>query len=214
MDTVGNSICTGSIISLYSQCFHSVVLCIATSINKSSKTPGEYIYNYNKQKFNLAKIQNANSTEEASTKITIVIKGVWSEMTQIGYMSTEKDIWDDEFEIMHRLKTGVAHPYILVYFLLVFGGLTASIVISHVIFTNMQQSLELDKSLEGFVDRYLVYRDLCQVSYPTEKLAWLIQMTSKLGHALVLVGVTNTIGSVFYYTLGRFSNNTHVYCDA
>jgi hypothetical protein len=92
-------------------------------------------------------------------------------------MSTEKDVWDDdfeedshgdkskcrllmedvkffyrgvEFEIMHRLKTAVAHPFILVYFLLVFGGLTAiSIVMINVICTNMQQSLELDASLEG-----------------------------------------------------------------
>lgn len=105
-------------------------------------------------------------------------RNIWSEMTQIGYMATQKDVWDDDgqhgddnnrksncalmmenfrffcrgviFETMHRLKTICSYPYILLWTILVFLALSAaSIFLILSISDNMQKSLDLDTSFEA-----------------------------------------------------------------
>mmetsp|Transcript_10119 Transcript_10119/g.11752 ORF Transcript_10119/g.11752 Transcript_10119/m.11752 type:complete len:1124 (+) Transcript_10119:340-3711(+) len=102
-------------------------------------------------------------------------RNLWSDMTQIGHASTQKDVWNDDlykededeesssnclelkyflrgimFEFMHRLRTAVKYPRILLYTLLVFAALTIGFIFMiRVICDNVQQRLELDASLEA-----------------------------------------------------------------
>jgi len=99
-------------------------------------------------------------------------KNIWSTMTRRGYMATTKDAYEDldtefeehtcmaavklfchgiAFEARHRLRTLYKHPRIIIYSLLVFGALTAGVLVTiDVICKNMQQKIELDASLEAF----------------------------------------------------------------